>query len=69
MKVFINNSGVSVFKGATLMDAVHSYSGRTARLLKSGYFSIFDRFGNLTETDGPVAEGQHFFIKLSKQKN
>ena len=66
MKVYINNQPVIVFKGATLGDAVLASSKRRYRLLCSGYLVACDRFGNITEPDGPVQEGQHFRLGLSK---
>jgi hypothetical protein len=35
-------------------------------MLKSGKLCVYDRFGNLTETDGPVYEGQVFFLKRAE---
>lgn len=67
MKVFINKRPVIIFKGATLADAVLAYSPRSFKLLLNGYLSIFDRFGNLTEHDGPVQEGQHFSVKITSK--
>jgi len=63
MKVFINKTEVILFKGATLGDAVLAYSKQSYELLKTGKIVIIDRFGNRTEPDGPVDEGQKFVIK------
>jgi hypothetical protein len=65
MIVYINNNPVSVFRGATVGEVVLAYSKRSYRLLKNGYLAVFDRFGNFTEPDGSVTEGQHFSLKLN----
>lgn len=63
MKVFINKTEVIIFKGATLGEAVLAFSKQSYQLLKMGRLAVFDRFGNLTEPDGPVSEGQEFVIR------
>ncbi len=64
MTVFINDKPVSVFYGATLKETILKHSKKSYAMLLSGYLGIFDRFGNLTETDGPVADGQRFFLRV-----
>ncbi len=66
MKVILNKSEIIIFKGATISDMVLAYSERSFKMLKSGKLCVFDRFGNLTETDGPVYEGQMFFLKRAE---
>ena len=63
MKVTLNKSEIIIFKGATISDMVLAYSERSYKMLKNGKLCVYDRFGNLTETDGPVYEGQIFFLK------
>ncbi len=63
MKVILNNSEIIIFKGATISDMVLAYSVRSHKMLISGKLCVYDRFGNLTEIDGPVYEGQMFFLK------
>jgi len=63
LKVYINNREIVIFKGATVGDAVLKYSVFSFKKLKTGYFSVYDRFGYRTEPDGPVLEGQHFILK------
>jgi hypothetical protein len=63
MKVILNKSEIIIFKGATISDLVLAYSERSYKMLKNGKLCVFDRFGNLTEVDGPVYEGQMFFLK------
>jgi hypothetical protein len=63
MKVTINKCEVIIFKGATISDLVLAYSERSYKMLKKGKLCVYDRFGNLTEADGPVYEGQLFYLK------
>jgi len=63
MKVILNNSEIIIFKGATISEMVLAYSMRSHKMLISGKLCVYDRFGNLTEIDGPVYEGQMFFLK------
>lgn len=66
MKVTLNKSEIIIFKGATISDMVLVYSERSHKMLKSGKLCVFDRFGNLTENDGPVYDGQLFFLKRAE---
>jgi hypothetical protein len=66
MKVTLNNSVIIIFKGATISEMVLAYSARSHKMLKSGKLCVFDRFGNLTEPDGPVYEGQLFYLKRAE---
>lgn len=66
MKVTLNKSEIIIFKGATISDMVLAYSERSHKMLKSGKLCVFDRFGNLTENDGPVYDGQLFFLKRAE---
>lgn len=65
MKVFVNDRGVEVFRGATLLDAVRAYSRVSFKRLLSGYLAVFDRFGYRTEPDGPAVEGGHYFLQVA----
>ena len=66
MKVTLNKSEIIIFKGATISEMVLAYSARSYKMLKSGKLCVFDRFGNLTEPDGPVYEGQLFYLKRAE---
>jgi len=63
MKVTINKNVITLFKGATIGDMVLAYSQRSYKMLKKGKLCVYDRFGNRTEPDGPVYEGQLFYLK------
>ena len=66
MKITLNKNEITIFKGATIGDLVLAYSERSYKMLKSGKLCVYDRFGNLTETDGPIYEGQIFFLKRAE---
>ncbi len=66
MKVILNNSEVIIFKGATISEMVLAYSLRSYKMLKSGKLRVYDRFGNHTEIDGPVYDGQLFYLKRAE---
>ena len=66
MKVIINKSEISIFRGATISDLVLAYSERSHKMLKNGKLCVYDRFGNITEPDGPVYDGQMFFLKRAE---
>lgn len=66
MKVTLNKSEIILFKGATISEMVLAYSVRSHKMLKGGKLCVYDRFGNLTEADGPVYEGQLFYLKRAE---
>jgi hypothetical protein len=66
MKVTLNKKEIAIFKGATVGDLVLAYSERSFKMLRNGKLCVYDRFGNYTEADGPVYEGQVFFIKRAE---
>ena len=66
MKVILNKNEINIFKGATISDIVLAYSKRSFKMMKEGKLCVYDRFGNLTEADGPAYEGQVFFLKRAE---
>ena len=66
MKVTINDTEISIFQGARIRDALLAYSPRSLRMVIAGTLSVIDRFGNLTEPDGPITEGQQLTLKRTK---
>lgn len=69
MNVFLNNKEITIFKGAVIKDIVLAYSKISFKRLKSGYLSVYDRFGFLTEPDGAVLDGQHFYLRITSKQN
>jgi hypothetical protein len=68
MRVYINRKGIDIFTGATLRDVLLSYSKHCYKLVQNGYLAVYDRFGFITGTDGPVLDEQHFFLKVAEKK-
>ena len=67
MRVFVNDREVTVYNGAIIQDVVLAYSKHCYKMMKSGYLKIYDRFGFLTEPDGPAADGQRFYLKITEK--
>jgi hypothetical protein len=63
VKIMMNNREVVIFSGATVADAVRAYSRRSAKLLENGKFRVFDQYGNRTEADGELTDGQKLYLK------
>ncbi|MFZ4546251.1 MAG: hypothetical protein ACOYN4_02385 [Bacteroidales bacterium] len=66
MIVTLNKHEISIFKGATISDLVLAYSERSHKMFLAGKLCVFDRFGNQTEPDGPVYNGQLFYLKRAE---
>ena len=67
MNVTLNKHEIVIFKGATISDLVLAYSAKSFKMMQAGKLCVYDRFGNRTEPDGPVYEGQMFFLKRVEQ--
>lgn len=67
MTVYINNHKVVVFNGARVKDAVLAYSAESHSLMLHNKLLAFDRFGNQTDDDGPLTEGQILILKRIRQ--
>ena len=64
MEVFINHTGVSIFKGARLSDAVLKYSKESHKLLMTNMiWGLEDERGNSMDADGRLWDGIKLFIK------
>jgi hypothetical protein len=63
MKVFINTKEIRIFQGARIRDAVLACSPRLLHMVLAGKLTVHDRFGNLTELDGPLTEGQRLTLR------
>jgi hypothetical protein len=68
MKIYINGLEIKIFRGATLGEAVLAYSKESYAKLRDGQLGIYDRFGFLTEPDGPAVEGRHYVLKEPDQQ-
>ena len=63
MKIFINDREIIIFRGAMVRDAVRRYSRRSSKQVEAGFLMIVDRYGNKTETDGELTDGQKLYLK------
>jgi len=66
MIVYINHKAISIFKGAIVLDAIRAYSAYSLKQVMSGKLLIMDRFGNITDPDGPMREGQILSLKRNQ---
>ncbi len=66
MKVFVNRKEIAIFTGARVIDALRSYSLRSAGFVLKGTYIVFDRFGNITGPDGRLTDGQILTIRKTK---
>ena len=68
MKVFIGCREIEIFCGATIQDAVRAFSEQSYRMLTEGTLQAIDRYGNMTEPDGALTEGQVITLKKTKKR-
>ena len=59
MLVYVNNTSVLIFAGATAIDAVRRYCTDTNTPLPQG--ELYDAWGTVTSPDSPMADGRHIF--------
>jgi hypothetical protein len=60
MKVFVNETGIILFQGAKVKDAILKFDKKILRELSS--YEILDRYGYETDIDGALQEGSKLFI-------
>lgn len=66
MRVFINDEEVTLFNGATVLDAIRMYYTEHNKILPDTLSIITDRFGNRVAPDGELTEGNHLYIKINE---
>ena len=59
MLVYVNNTSVHIFAGATARDAVRRNCTDTNTPLPQG--ELYDAWGNVISPDSPMADGRHIF--------
>jgi len=59
MLVYVNNTSVHIFAGATAIDAVRRYCTDTDTPMHQG--ELYDAWGNVIAADSPMADGRHIF--------
>ena len=61
MIVYVNETVVRIFMGATAIDAVRRYCTDTGLPLSDGPF--YDAWGNVIAADSPMYDGRHVFTQ------
>ncbi|MBQ7023298.1 MAG: hypothetical protein IJN29_06940 [Akkermansia sp.] len=59
MLVYVNNTSVHIFTGATAIDAVRRYCTDTNTPVPQS--ELYDAWGNVIAPDSPMADGRHIF--------
>ena len=59
MIVYVNETSVRIFAGATAIDAVRRYCTDAGMPLCDGPF--YDAWGNVIAADSPMCDGPHIF--------
>lgn len=59
MLVYVNNSPVSIFAGATALDAARRYCANEGTALPPG--ELYDAWGNVIAPDSPMADGRAIY--------
>ena len=59
MLVYVNNAEVSIFAGATALDAVRRYCTDAGIALPDG--ELYDTYGNVIAPDSPMTAGRSIF--------
>lgn len=62
MLVYVDNTPVQIFSGATALDALRRYCTNEVRPLPAG--DLFDFRGNVIAPDSPMTEGRRIFTRL-----
>lgn len=61
MTVFINNTGLYLYTGATVKDALHAYYKELQNDFPEKLPAILDSFGNEIEADGSLIHMQRLY--------
>ena len=61
MLVYVNNTSVQIFSGATAIDAVRRYCTDAGLPLCEGTF--YDAWGNVIASDSPMCNGRYIFTQ------
>lgn len=63
MLVYVNNTSVRIFAGATAQDALRRYCAD--KNIPMPQCELCDAWGNVIAPDSPMADGRHIFTKIS----
>lgn len=61
MLVYVDNKEVTIFAGATALDALRRYCTDEGIAIPEG--ELYDAWGNVIATDSPMCDGRHIFTK------
>ena len=69
MRVFVNDTKVSVFEGARVRDAVNRYYSQLVISVELNMreVKVRDIHGNLVMEDGSLSEGDHIYVNTDPQ--
>ncbi|MFN2362915.1 MAG: hypothetical protein ABR596_01355 [Halarsenatibacteraceae bacterium] len=63
MKIFINDTEVTIFNGAKVKDVLRKYSMEEFKEVKKGKMYVHDKYGNKVMLGGELREGEELFTK------
>lgn len=61
MLVYVDNTLVTIFTGATAQDALRRYCADQKIPVPQG--ELYDAWGNVIAADSPMADGRHIFTQ------
>ncbi|MFW6301769.1 MAG: hypothetical protein ACOC1W_04510 [Bacillota bacterium] len=64
MKVFMNDTEVTIFNGAKVKDVLRKYSMEEFKEVKKGKMHVQDKYGNKVMLGGELREGAELFTKF-----
>gem|GEM_PF-1218736 len=63
MKVYVNNTEITIFNGAKVEDVLRKYSMDEYKQVKSGNMNVYDKYENRVMLGGELREGAKLYIK------
>ena len=63
MKLFINDEEITIFHGATVIDAMRAYYVHHDKKMPCKLPIVTDGYGNNVAFDGELTDGNHLYIK------
>ena len=63
MKVYVNNTEITIFNGAKVEDVLRKYSMDEYKQVKSGNMNVYDKFENRVMLGGELREGAKLYTK------
>lgn len=68
MKVYINDTEIEIFSGATVLNVLRAYYARKDETLPAVLPRVTDKYGNQVASDGELSEGNKLYIKEIKKR-